>query len=236
VFVRLSPGEFGARIARESLTPHAVDAGHLRRASQVFETYLPKSFQIDLNDLSTARWSLVPSSNDFVAEIVTNKYGPLTYARANSEPEDISFFDRRRHRNIAVYPSDEKLRTRGRFFTEDEKADYDVTRYEIETSFAPDRLWIDGTAKVSLRTRQAFTTTLTLHLADSLVVRSVVSRQFGRLLHLRVVGQNSVLVGFPGTVVADTDVDLIVTYGGRLSPRASSAKRSRPARTARATT
>jgi hypothetical protein len=219
VFVRLSPGEFGARIARESLTPHAVDAGHLRRASQVFETYLPKSFQIDLNDLSTARWSLVPSSNDFVAEIVTNKYGPLTYARANSEPEDISFFDRRRHRNIAVYPSDEKLRTRGRFFTEDEKADYDVTRYEIETSFAPDRLWIDGTAKVSLRTRQAFTTTLTLHLADSLVVRSVVSRQFGRLLHLRVVGQNSVLVGFPGTVVADTDVDLIVTYGGRLSPQ-----------------
>jgi hypothetical protein len=219
VFVRVSPGEFGARIATEALTPRAVDAGHLRRASQVFETFVPKSFQIDLNDLSTARWSLVPAANDFVAEIVTNKYGPLTYARANSEPEDISFFDRRRHRNIAVYPSDEKLRTRGRFFSEDDKADYDVTRYEIETSFAPDRLWIDGTAKLSIRTRLAFTTTLTLHLADSLVVRSITSPQFGRLLHLRVVGQNSVLVGFPGTVVGDTDLDLIVTYGGRLSPQ-----------------
>ena len=219
VFIRVSPGEFGSRIASEALTPRAVDGGHLRRALQVFETYLPKSFQIDLNDLSTARWSLVPSMNDFVAEIVTNKYGPLTYARANSEPEDISFFDRRRHRNIAVYPSDEKLRTRGRFFSEDEKADYDVTRYEIETSFAPDRLWVDGTAKLSLRTRLPFTTTLTLHLADSLVVRSITSPQFGRLLHLRVVGQNSVLVGFPGTVVSDTDVDLIVTYGGRLAPQ-----------------
>jgi hypothetical protein len=31
-------------------------AGHLRRASQVFETYLPKSFQLDLDDLSTERF------------------------------------------------------------------------------------------------------------------------------------------------------------------------------------
>jgi hypothetical protein len=219
VFVRLAPGEFGARIATEALKPRAVDAGHLRRASQIFETYLPKSFNIDLNDLSTARWSLVPSANDFVAEIVTNKYGPLTYARANSEPEDISFFDRRRHRNIAVYPSDEKLRTRGRFFSEDEKLDYDITRYEIETSFAPERMWVDGTAKLTIRTRSPYVSTLTLRLADSLVVRSITSPQFGRLLHLRVVGQNSVLVGFPGTVVSDTDVDLVITYGGRLPPQ-----------------
>jgi hypothetical protein len=218
VFVRLAPGEFDARIAAGALKPRPVDGGHARRASQLFETYLPKSFQIDLNDLSTARWSLVPSANDFVAEIITGKYGPLTYARANSEPEDISFFDRRRHRNIAVYPSDEKLRTRGRFFSEDDKLDYDIVRYEIESSFAPERMWVDGTAKISLRTH-AYLSTLTLRLADSLVVRSITSPQFGRLLHLRVVGQNSVLVGFPGTIVGDTDVDLVITYGGRLPPQ-----------------
>ena len=112
------------------------------------------------------------------------------------------FFDRRRHRNIAVYPSDQKLATRSRFFSEDERVDYDVTSYDIETSFAPDRSWIDGTARVTLRTRNSYFSTLTLRLADSLVVRSVTSPQFGRLLHLRVVGQNNVLVGFPTTVVA----------------------------------
>jgi hypothetical protein len=219
VFVRLPPLEFDARVAAEALTPRAVDPRHLRRAQQAFDTYLPKSFQIDLNDLSTARWSLTPSSNDFVAEIVTGRYGALTYARANSEAEDISFFDRRRHKNIAVYPSDEKLSTRGRFFSEDDKLDYDITHYEIDTSFAPDRLWIDGTAKISLRTRSAYFSTLTLRLANSLVVRSVTSPQFGRLLHLRVVGQNNVLVGFPATVVSDSDIDLVITYGGRLAPQ-----------------
>jgi hypothetical protein len=216
VFVRVPPQEFGARVEAEALKPRPVDPGHLRRATQIFETYLPKSFQLDLNDLSAARWSLTPSSNDFIAEVVTGRYGPLTYARANSEPEDISFFDRRRHRNIAVYPSEAKIATRGRFFSEDDKLDYDITHYEIETSFAPDRMWIDGTTKLSIHTKAPYFSTITLRLADSLVVRSITSPQFGRLLHLRVVGQNNVLVGFPATVVADTDLDLIITYGGRL--------------------
>jgi hypothetical protein len=219
VFIRVPPLEFGARVATEALTPRPVDPRHLRRARQAFDTYLPKSFQIDLNDLSSARWSLTPSANDFVAEIITGRYGALTYARATSESEDISFFDRRRHKNIAVYPSDLKLATRGRFFSEDDKLDYDVTHYDIDTSFAPDRLWIDGTAKLSIRARSAYFSTLTLRLANSLVVRSVTSPQFGRLLHLRVVGQNNVLVGFPATVVSDSDIELVITYGGRLLPQ-----------------
>ena len=219
VFVRLPPAEFGARVATAALKPRPVDPGHLRRALQAFETFLPKSFQIGLNDLSAARWSLTPSSNDFVAEIVTGRYGALTYARANSEPEDISFFERRRHRNISLYPSEQKLATRGRFFSEDDKLDYDVVRYEIETSLEPERQWIDGTAKLTIRTRSQYISTLTLRLADSLVVRRVTSPQFGRLLHLRVVGQNNVLVGFPATVVADSDIELVITYGGRLAPQ-----------------
>jgi hypothetical protein len=219
VFVRLPPYEFRERVAAETLKPRAVDAGDLRRASQVFDTYLPKSFQLDLNDLSAARWSLTPAANDFVAEIVTGRFGALTYARSNSEPEDISFFERRRHRNISVYPSDAKLASRGRFFSEDERMDYDVTRYEIETAFAPDRLWIDGTARLSIHTLANYFSTLTLRLADPLIVRSVTSPQFGRLLHLRVVGQNNVLIGFPATIVGGTDIDLVITYGGRLIPQ-----------------
>ncbi len=219
VFVRLPPHEFGARVATQALRPRPVDPGHLRRAIQAFDTFLPRSFQLGLNDLSAARWSLTPSSNDFVAEIVTGRYGPLTYARANSEPEDISFFDRRRHRNIAVYPSEAKLAARGRFFSEDAKLEYDIVRYEIDTAFAPERHWIDGTAKLTIHTRSSSLSTLTLRLADSLVVRHVSSPQFGRLLHLRIVGQNSVLVGFPATVVGDTDIDLVITYGGRLLPQ-----------------
>ena len=219
VFIRVNPAEFEEHFAPAALKARPADGSRARRATEVFTDYLPRSFQIDLSDLSRSIWSLVPSQNDFVAEIVTGRFGPLTYARSTSEPEDISLFDRRRHRNISVYASDAKLAARGRFFNEDDRVEYDITNYEIDASFAPDRSWIEGTARLSIRTRSTYFSTLTLRLAEPLVVRSVTSPQFGRLLHLRVVGQNNILVGFPTTVVSQAELDLVISYGGRLPPQ-----------------
>jgi hypothetical protein len=219
VFVRLSPYEFSRRVATRSMTERPADGGDLKRATQIFDNYAPRSFQVDLSDLSTEPYSLTPSMSDFVAEIVTRKYGALTYARAGSEPEDISFFDRQRHRNIAIYASESKLAQRGRFFSEDDDADYDVTSYEVETAFAPDRLWIDGAARLKLRTRDSSVTTVTLKLAEPLVVRSVSSPQFGRLLNIRIVKQSSVLISLPAVIPPQTDLELTIRYGGRLEPQ-----------------
>ena len=219
VYLRLNPALIGMHVTAGTLTPRAVNRGDLRRATQIFETYVGRSFQIDLMDLSADRWSLVPTGADFVAEIVTKKYGALTYARATGEPEDISVFDRRRRRNISVYASEEKLASRGRFFSEDEHLDYEIARYDIDATFSPDRLWVDGVAKLTLRVRSPGMTTMTVRLADSLVVRSVTSTRFGRLLHLRVVGQNSVLVGFPTALSGSEPVELTFVYGGRLAPQ-----------------
>jgi len=219
VFARLSPYEFSSRIAAGMLIERSVDGGDLKKATQIFDNYSPRSFQVDLSDLSTEPYSLTPTMNDFVGEIVTRKYGPLTYARAGSEPEDISFFDRQRHRNIAIYASEGKLAQRGRFFSEDDQADYDVTSYEVEAAFAPDRLWIDGAARLKLRTRDSSITTLTIKLAEPLVVRSVSSPQFGRLLNIRVVRQSSVLISLPAIIPPETDLDLTIRYGGRLEPQ-----------------
>ena len=219
VFLRLNPFEFSLRLPETALAKRAVDSGDFKRAAQIFETYVPRSFQIDLSDLSTERWSLVPSTNDFVAEIVTRRFGALTYARANSEPEDISFFDRRRHRNISVYASESRFGTRARFFSEDDRQDYDITSYDIRAAFSPDRLWVDGNVRLELKTRAPLLSTLTLRLADPLVVRSVTSPDFGRLLHLRIVGQNSILISFPAGIPSDTNLELTIVYGGRLQPQ-----------------
>ncbi|HEY7054936.1 MAG TPA: M1 family aminopeptidase, partial [Vicinamibacterales bacterium] len=217
-FLRLNPSEFNLRIHPDAVSPRTPHPADLRRATQIFETYVPLSFQIDLSDLSTQRWSLVPSPTDFVAEIATKRYGALTYARSSNDPEDVSFFDRRRHRNISVYESGTNEGTR-RFFSEDAQLDYDITSYDLKTAFAPDRLWVDGRARLLLRTRNTVAT-MTLHLAEPLVVRSVISREFGRLLHLRVVGQNSILINFPTLVPPDTELELTIVYGGRLQPQA----------------
>ena len=220
VFVRLNPGEFQARVAPEALVARSVDAGDLRRAQQVYDASVPLSFQIDLSDLSAQKWSLIPTGRDFVAEIGTRKYGTLTYALSGNEPEDISLFDRRRRKNISVYASETRLATRGRFFDEDDLADYDILHYDLTTSFSPDRLWIDGAARLTIKTRASALSTMTMRLAEPLVVRSVSSPQFGRLLQLRVVGQNSLLIGFPGTIAGETEFNLDVQYGGRLEPQA----------------
>ncbi|HEX6464333.1 MAG TPA: M1 family aminopeptidase, partial [Vicinamibacterales bacterium] len=218
VFIRLNPSDIAARITQKALTREPADPRRVRRAVQAFNTQAPKSFVLDLNDLSTDQWWIVPPQGDFVAELETAKYGELTYARAKDEPEDISLFDRRRKRNIAVYASNQSRAARSPFFSEDNRLDYDITRYVLDVAFAPDRDWIEGVATVSLHTR-APVSTLTLRLADPLVIRDLTSPEFGRLLRMRVVGQNNVLVGFPGTIPAGTHVDLLVTYGGRLPPQ-----------------
>ncbi len=108
---------------------------------------------------------------------------------------------------------------RGPFYNEDDLVDYDVLRYDLDADFTPDRLWVDGNARLKLKIRAYSLTAITLRLADSLVVRSVVSPEFGRLLHLRVAGQNGVIVNFPTPLARDTELWLNVVYGGRLEPQ-----------------
>jgi hypothetical protein len=218
-FIRVRPGDLDWRFGKGALVARAVSKGDLRKAQGVFDEYIGRTLNLDLTDLSRERWSLTPASGDLIAEVRTRKFGSLTYARAGKDAEDVSLFDRRRRRNISIYASSEKLAARGRFYNEDDGTEYDVIHHEIEAAFDPERLWIDGRASVRIRIRALALTTLTLRLAEPLTVRSIVSPELGRLLHLRVVGQNSVIVNLPGTVIRNTELWLQVNYSGRIEPQ-----------------
>ena len=205
-FIRVKPTEFDARFSSESLVPRQANGAELRRAREIFEEFVGRTLQIDLTDLSRDRWSVVPPTGDVIAEVRTRRFGNLTYARSWGDAEDISFFDRRKRRNIAVYASAEKLAARGRFYSEDDLVDYDVQSYDIDVNVSPDRLWIAGSARVTMKIRAFSLTTMTLRLAESLAVRGVYSAEFGRLLHLRVVGQNSLIVNLPAPVSRSNEV------------------------------
>jgi hypothetical protein len=166
-FIRVRPTEFAARFSSESLVPRQITGADLRRAEGIFEEFVGRTLQIDLTDLSRDRWSVVPPTGDLIAEVRTRRFGNLTYARTWGDAEDISFFDRRRRRNIAVYASAEKLAARGRFYSEDDLVDYDVQSYDIDVNFSPDRLWIAGSARLTMTGRAVSLTTLTLRLAAS---------------------------------------------------------------------
>jgi hypothetical protein len=217
-YIRL--GSLDSHANRSQLVSRPVDPRDLRKAEQIFREESIKSFTVDLGDLSRDTWSLLPGGDDLLAEVHTRRYDTLTYARSSSEAEDISVFDRRRQRNISAYASAAKLAARGRFYNEDELADYDVLGYDIDLDVSPDRNWLEGRVELRLKTRSPVLNQITLRLANSLVVHSVVSEQFGRLFSLRAQNQNAVLVNLPAAVLSDTELTLTVTYGGRLAPQA----------------
>jgi len=228
-FVRLNPADFEALVPQHQLTARPVDPRDLRRADEVFREEAPKSFGLDLGDLSREAWSLLPASGDLLAEIHTRRFDTLTYARSGAEPEDITVFDRKHHHNIALYASEEKIARRGRFYNEDDLADYDILDYDIDLAVTPDRDWLDGRAKLLLKVKAYGVAAISLHLADPLVVQSIVSDQFGRLFGIRVKNQNTLVVNLPSLVPRDTVLGLTIVYGGRLAPQSADREAVAPA-------
>ena len=219
VFLRVRPAEFHDTVPAAALTAVPVNGNEFRRATELFDDYVGQTFNLDLRDLSRERWSLIPTVGDLLAEVRTRRFGSLTYARSTKDAEDISLFDRRRRRNIAMYASPQKLASRGRFYGEDELVEYNILRHQLDIAFTPDRSWVEGIANMDLQVRAHALASITLRLAEPLTVRNVSAPQFGRLLHLRVVGQNSIIVNFPSTVQRGAVISLSIAYGGRLEPQ-----------------
>lgn len=218
-YIRLHPAEYDEVVQVGQMQPVSVDARELKRALEVFRDESPKSFTIDLGDLSRDAWTLLPTPGDFLAELRTKRFDTLTYAKSSAEAEDITFFDRKRHHNIALYASTKRVAQRGRFYNEDDLADYDVVNYDLNVAVTPDRAWIDGRAVVRLRVRAPVLGVITMRLADPLVVQSVISYEFGRLFNVRVKNQNTLVINLPTPVARDTDITLTITYAGRLEPQ-----------------
>lgn len=215
-YVRLNSGDLGARFSDGGLIEERVNPNMLERAREIFTEEVGKSFILELSDLSRETWSLVPPFGDMLIEVRTSRFGTLTYTQANNESEDISLFDRRRRRNISSYASERKLATRPRFYSDNDEVDYDVLHYDIQSHFSPEREWLEGRTVMKLKVKSFILGTITLRLAETLVVQSITSPRYGRLLSLRVKGQNSVLVNLPTPLARDDELILAVTYAGRL--------------------
>jgi hypothetical protein len=215
-FVRISPSNYNDRVTTANLTPTSAQDRLSRRAQEVFSRESPKSFSVDLQDLSKDTWHLLPPPQDFLAEVDTRRFDTLTYSRASVQAEDVSLFRRKDRRTIALYPSVAKLAARGRFYSDDALREYDVLDYNIEAAVDPARQSIEGRTRLAIRVRATSLSTVLIRLHESLVVTSVTSVEYGRLLYLRMRSQNTILINLPRSVAQDSDLTLIVTYVGRI--------------------
>jgi hypothetical protein len=212
LFIRVNPNDVATRI--KGLGERQPDLRDLKRAEEIFRENYPRSFAIDLPDLSPDVWSLTPREGDFLSELYTKRYGPLTYAMTPAEPEDIVLFDRKARRNIAQYTSRARSASRGPFYDDGDQREFDVIDYDIDARFAPDRDWLEAHVRMSIVVRAPSVTSLTLRLDDGLVIRQVTSPELGRLLPLKVRGRNTVVVTLPATVTRGTRLTLSFAYNG----------------------
>ena len=222
-FIRLSPTEYDRQVSPTALRPTVATPGQVSTAQAIFDEETPKSYSLELGDLSSEVWYLLPATGDFVAEVRTRDYDTLSYARTIGQAEDVILFDRVNARTIALYASEEKLRTRGRFYTEDDAADYDIVDHALDANIqfisglrTPRFPYIVGTARLTIRVRTNLLSTLTVRLANELNVDGIVSVEHGRLLYLRLRNQNSVIVSLPTALEQGSELTLLVAYSGPL--------------------
>jgi peptidase M1-like protein len=215
-YIRLSPSDYEKRVTTASLSPGTPQERLTRRALDIFARESNRSFNVDLQDLSSEAWHLLPPADDFLAEVDTRRFDALTYTRSSAQAEDVTVFRRKDRRTIALYPSVAKLAARGRFYSDDALRDYDVLDYSIDVSVEPERQTIQGRARLAIRVRSTALSNVFLRLNEALTVTGVTSVEYGRLLYLRIRGQNNVLVNLPRLLPQDSDLTLVVTYEGRI--------------------
>jgi hypothetical protein len=220
-YVRINPDDFDRLVARQPLVSRPVDQNDLRAATRIFQEDVSRSYGLDLGDLSRDPWSLVPRPGDLVAEIHTRRFNTLTYSRSSAAAEDISLFTRSGRKTIALYSSPAEAREGNGGKGEPE---FEVGHYDIDVAVTPERRWIEGRARLSIRVGANPISSVTLRLADPLVVQSVVSDTYGRLFNMRVKGQDSVVISLPAALQPGSELALTVTYAGRLDLQALDAE------------
>jgi len=112
------------------------------------------------------------------------------------------------------------------FYNEDDLVDYGHSRLQHRRRRQPRRFWVEGRAQLHVKVRAPLLGTLTLKLADSLAVRSIISYEYGRLFGIRVKNQNTLVVNLPTLLARDSQLTVTVTYAGRLQPQTPDRERS----------
>ena len=219
-FVRMHPADVETRVDLSALKGVPADPRQARRAQDVFATEAPKSFNIDLRDLSRDTWYILPQTGDFLGEVRTNKFGTLTYSRSGGNAEDVTLFDRSRKRAISLYASPSTLAIRGASYNEDELRNYDVVDYNVDTVIYPERQFIEGRTRVTVRVQADAIATLTMRLAEPLAVTNVVSAEFGRLLFFRIRNDDSLIINLPVSAQRGAMMTFDIVYSGRIPSQA----------------
>ena len=206
-------------VERDSWWRRRVEPDELRKAERIFREDSPKSYSLELGDLSRETWSLVPNARDFVAEIHTRRFDTLTYSRSSSSREDISLFQRNRRKTIALYPSQQN--DRGETTDERRGRERRVRRAALRHRHLRDTgARVDRGPGPHECTRGSRGDSQP-HAAAGGIAGRAIRRQRGVRPTVQPAGQRSDTASWsvcPTALVRGSELTLTVTYAGRLEP------------------
>jgi hypothetical protein len=219
-YVRLHPAAFDSHVEPASLCQGAPPSEPLRRAQVIFQEEIGRSFALETLEPGgpSPPAALLPSLDDFLAEVHTRRYGRLTYLRLASEPEDVTLVDRDRGRTLVVYPSGSHRAALGFAYGDEYGLPYEALHYDIETSVDPARLAMAGRTRLQMRVLDTVET-VKLRLDRGLVVGGVRSAEQGVHQFLQEPASDTLLVRLVPPLATGRQINLEVTYKGTAKPQ-----------------
>lgn len=208
-FIRVAARTLADLVGDRALVPTGPDPAARQRAEVVLGQRGPLSYGIAVGDLDAAPWTIDPPTGTMVVDVRTDRFGWLTYAQAPGDTEDVMLFDRAGQKIISQYASEPSAGA-------ESSTPFAVERYDLDVRFDPSRSHLDGRGSLVLRTLTA-TDHVVVRLADALAVRSVSSPTLGRLLAMRVVGQDQLLISLPPDLAPGAAWRLDIEYAGELA-------------------
>ena len=229
-FVRFHPGVFAARVS--GMTERAdTDADDLAEAKSVFDQIAPLSQTVDLTEFSDRTWWLSPSPGQFQTDMITRRFGVLTYLESETQHEDIALYQRSpEFRVVSLYPSARHRLSKGIYFDDRDTAAIDVLDYDVRATFEPagvrqeslssraqlEGCRIDGTTRLALRVTNLNLNFFLLQLDDALYVNAVRSQELGPLTFFRMTGRDTIVIHLPYSLAVDTEFTVTIIYAGLL--------------------
>jgi hypothetical protein len=215
LLVRFHPDDFHRLLDPSALRDVPVDARTASRAADFASDVLGHSYLVDVDDLSTGPWHLLPARADLLAEIRAGRHGTLTYSRIRDRAEDIALLRRDRRLTVARYTSEERLPVVGRSYSEESLRTYDVLDHHIEARVASGYRQLQAHARLEIRALAPLSF-LTLRLNSSLRIQEVASPSFGPLAFLRLQEQDAMVVRLPRELTEGSSIVLDITYAGNV--------------------
>lgn len=209
--VRIHPADFHRVLTPGRLEPDPSAASRLGEAQRMYREQADQAFVLD-TALPRSPWWLLPGLGDAMVAFQGAR-GTLTYALSRSDAEGITLFDRRRRRQIALYP----VQGQDTSYDEDEGRTTDVLHHDLSLRIDPERYSIVGESRMRIRLLGS-APTVRLRLDESLRIDSIRSAEAGDHLFFRVRHQDTVMVSLGALAGRVGEIALTIRFSGAHRP------------------